>query len=184
MGWWTRRQDAQTTKLQAERNEACARERAAREALTILQREHYRTQHKLTTVTEVAGEMASKRLQLERDLALTKAQLKTAMSLLETVRSVPELVLEIANEGRQDRLFYERAERTGLSSEAESIQQVHAILIAMKSSRVVSDARERLLLERIELLRGGGEEVSQCVSVLDASEEDTRKVRVDGMDDN
>lgn len=165
--------------LELQSQDACARERAALERLTAVEREHFRTQHKLATVTEVAGEMATKRLSLERDLALTRAQLKSAMSLLETVRSVPELVLDIANEGRMERISYERAELVGMSREVESVQQVHAILIAMKSSRAVSDARERLMLERISSLQNGTRDVDECVDVLSASDEDTRKVKVE-----
>jgi hypothetical protein len=156
------------------------REKKALEDLAIVQREHDRTQHKLATVTEVAGEMAAKSLALERDLVLINTQLKTAMSLLETVRSVPELVLEMANEGRTERAVYDRAEKTGISREVQSVQVVHAILLAMKSSRTVSDARERLLVQRIRTLESGSLEVQECVDMLSGQEDDTRKVRVDG----
>lgn len=178
MGWWKKR----ATKKE-ERNSACTREQALLEKLESAQRETYRAQHRLATVTEVAGEMASKRLVIERDLALVRGQLKTAMSLLETVRSVPELVLEIVNEGRAEPVVYDRAEKAGISREVESVQQVHAILLAMKSSRVVADARERVLLERIHHLEDVSGEVRECVDMLGSGEEDTRKVRIDSFEE-
>ena len=177
MGWWKKRAKAPSPRTEC--NGACSKARALRETLTIVEREHYRTQHKLMTVTEVAGEMASKRLALERDLALTRAQLRTAMSLLDTVRTVPELVLDIVNEGRLERVHYERAEQSGVSREVESVNEVHAILVAMKSSRVVSDARERVLLSRIQKLEVGSAEAEACIDMLSGTDDDTRKVRVE-----
>lgn len=170
--------------LRIERDEACARARAAGEKLTLVEREHYRTQHQLTTVTEVAGEMASKRLALERDLGMTRTQLRTAMSLLDAVRTIPELVLDIASEGRAEPLHYERAEQHGVSREVESVNQVHAILLAMKSSRTVSDARERVFLSRIQALEVSAGDAQKCVDMLSEREEDTRKVRVDSFEES
>jgi hypothetical protein len=178
-GWKQRTDSGQTSSLRTECNAACADRKVMADKLGRLEREHARTHRRLATVTEVAGEMAAKRLAIERDLALVRQQLKTAMTLLETVRSVPELVLEIVNEGRQERVVYERAEKLGISREVESVQQVHAILLAMKSSRVVGDARERLLLERIHMLRKGGEEPVEPPAMSGVDEADTRKVQVD-----
>jgi hypothetical protein len=180
MGWWKKRADAESAKemqkLRTERNDACAQRDAA-------ESERHRTQQNLTRMTELAGEMAGKSLALERELGLMKTQLRTVMSLLDAVRTVPELVIDIANEGRTERVVYERAERGGVAREVECVNQVHAILVALKSSRTLFDARERVLLGHIEKLKTSASGVQERVEMAGEREEDTRKVYLDGREE-
>lgn len=180
MGWWKKRAATaaakELQKLQTERNDACSRADAA-------EGERHKTQQKLTSMTELAGEMAGRSLALEREVTLIKSQLRTVMSLLDAVRTVPELVVDIANEGRTDRVVYERAEQGGVAREVECVNQVHAILVAIKSSRVLSDARERVLLGRIQALRTSASGVQERVEMPGETEEDTRKVYLDAKEE-
>jgi hypothetical protein len=164
--------------LRFERNQACAREKAAGAELAEAQRELIRYREKLSTVTEVAGEMASKKRSAEHDLAVTCARLQTALSLLEAVRSVPELVLELASEGREEPVVYERAEKVGAAREMQSLTAARGIVLGMKAARSVSDARTHVLYTRIQELENAVDDDGEYITAISLEGEDTRKVRL------
>jgi hypothetical protein len=169
--------------LEAERNQACARERASDDKLLEAQRELIRYREKLTTVTEVAGEMASKKKAVEHDLAVTSARLKTAMSLLDVVRSVPELVLELASEGREEPILYDRAERVGVAREMQSISSARGIVLGMKAARTVADARAHVLYTRIQAFEDVAIDEEEYTTVINLEGEDTRRVKMQSAKD-
>ena len=179
-----RREEERVSSLRNERNQALAREKAADEKLLEAQRELVRYREKLAVITEVAGEMASKKKTAEHDLAVTSARLQTALSLLDVVRSVPELVLEIASDGREVPFVYDRAERVGVTREMQSLSAARGIVLGMKAARSVADARAHVLYSRIQAFENVADDDEEYITALTLEGEDTRKVRPESTKDS